>query len=59
MDELLQIATKKKFCEANFREQQNFVPFNLNCGFQYEYLMSCITLSGKKSNNSFLKISWM
>ena len=28
MDELLQIATKKKFCEANFREQQNFVPFN-------------------------------
>ena len=28
MDELLQIATKEKFCEANFREHQNFIPFN-------------------------------
>ena len=28
MDELLQIATKEKFCEANFREHQNFISFN-------------------------------
>ena len=28
MDELLQIATLEKFCEANFREYQNFISFN-------------------------------
>ena len=28
MNELLQIATNEKFCEANFREHQNFISFN-------------------------------
>ena len=28
MDELLQIATKEKFCKANFCEHQNFISFN-------------------------------
>ena len=28
MDELLQIAIKEKFCEANFRENQNFISPN-------------------------------
>ena len=28
MDELLQIAPLEKFCEANFREYQNFISFN-------------------------------
>ena len=30
-----------------------------NCGLQHEYLTSCITLSDKKSNISFIKISWI
>ena len=33
MDELLQIATKEKFCEANFREHQNFISFNFTNKF--------------------------
>ena len=28
MDELLQIATKENFCEANFCEHQSFISFN-------------------------------
>ena len=28
MDELLQIVTKERFCEANFREHQNLISFN-------------------------------
>ena len=28
MDEILQIATKEKFCKVNFREHQNFISFN-------------------------------
>ena len=30
-----------------------------NCGLQHEYLTSCVTLSGKKSNILFIKISWI
>ena len=28
MDELLQIATKEKFCDVNFREHQNVIYVN-------------------------------
>ena len=62
MDEILQIATKEKFSA-----RQTFVNTKIlflsilpmNCRFQHEYLTLCITLSGKKSNIFFIKISWM
>ena len=34
MDELLQIATKEKFCEANFREHPNFITFSFTNTFR-------------------------
>ena len=61
MDKLLKIATKKIFCEANFREHQNFISFNFTNKLLLPtwILTSCITLSGKKSNILFVKISWI
>ena len=61
-NELLQISTKDNFCEASFCENQTFLSFNFtNKVWLPTWIFDVMyySLSGKKSNILFIKISWI
>ena len=61
MNELCKLPLKKNSVRQTFVNTKILFLslLTINCGFQHDYLTSCITLSGKKSSILFIKISWI